>query len=158
MGRYRFPNESDGYRARRDELVELEKDLRARIEAVAQKRRELPPGGRLKEDYRFERVRDDGGLHEVPFEKLYSGREKASDPSSITMMNVFHKSADGIFHTWGSELVSHPMPDGSPRHVDMVWPYWNLLDMTPEGRGDRPVPIQNFEHAYFSRRFLAAGG
>jgi predicted dithiol-disulfide oxidoreductase (DUF899 family) len=22
-----------------------------------------------------------------------------------------------------------------PRHVDMLWPLWNLLDLTPEGRG-----------------------
>jgi predicted dithiol-disulfide oxidoreductase (DUF899 family) len=21
------------------------------------------------------------------------------------------------------------------RHVDLIWPVWNLLDMTPEGRG-----------------------
>src|SRR3989442_15172614 len=24
--------------------------------------------------------------------------------------------------------------DGSP-HVDLIWPLWNLLDFTPEGRG-----------------------
>ena len=60
MAQFRYPNESDEYRARRDELIELEKDLRARVDAVAKKRRELPLGGRLKEAYRFEHV-DNGG-------------------------------------------------------------------------------------------------
>jgi predicted dithiol-disulfide oxidoreductase (DUF899 family) len=22
-----------------------------------------------------------------------------------------------------------------PRHIGMIWPLWNLLDLTPEGRG-----------------------
>jgi predicted dithiol-disulfide oxidoreductase (DUF899 family) len=22
-----------------------------------------------------------------------------------------------------------------PRHVDSIWPIWNVLDMTPQGRG-----------------------
>ena len=71
MAGYRFPNESDDYRARRDELLELEKDLRAAVKSVAQRRRELPLGGRLKEDYRFERVGADGEVHEVAFEELF---------------------------------------------------------------------------------------
>lgn len=235
MEGYRFPNESDDYRARRNELLEMEMDLRGRVEAVAQKRRQLPLGGRLKESYRFERTGQEGRVHEVAFDALfgkhaslilytmmfgpdwdapcpsctslvdgfnanyypvsqrcamavvaaarpkqlhdwaqrrgwtlplysagkssyildYCGSGQASDPASITMMNVFRKTPDGIFHTWGSELVSHPVPNGDPRHVDMVWLYWNLLDLTPDGRGDRSVPIQDFEHAYFSKRFLA---
>ena len=24
---------------------------------------------------------------------------------------------------------------GQPRHADLTWPLWNLLDLTPEGRG-----------------------
>ena len=31
---------------------------------------------------------------------------------------------------------------------------WNLLDMTPEGRGELSIPIQNYEHAYFSKHVL----
>ena len=72
----------------------------------------------------------------------------------VTMMNAFKKTPDGVFHTWGSELVSHPMEGGHPRHVDSVWLYWNLLDMTSEGRPDRLTPIQNFEHSYFSKNVL----
>ena len=79
----------------------------------------------------------------------YFVREGASDSALVSMMNVFH--------TWGSELVSHPMENGHPHHVDIVWPFWNLLDMTPDGRGELPTPIQNYEHAYFSRHVLGGG-
>jgi predicted dithiol-disulfide oxidoreductase (DUF899 family) len=88
----------------------------------------------------------------------YFAREGADDPSLVSMMNCFRKTADGIFHTWGSEMVSHPMENGHPRHVDVVWLYWNLLDMTPDGRPDRSVPIQDYEHTYFSERVLGETG
>ena len=234
MTGFRFPNESDEYRARRDELLELEKDVRARIYAMAQKRQELPLGGELKADYRFERLGDDGEVREVAFADLfgehsslllysmmfgpdwdapcpsctslvdvfnasyypvsqrcamavvaaaqpeqlhgwakvrgwtlplysgakndyildYVGFEGASDPALAAMMNCFRKTSEGIFHHWGAELVAHPMENGHPRHVDVVWPYWNLLDMTPEGRGEGSVPSQDFVHEFFSRHVL----
>jgi predicted dithiol-disulfide oxidoreductase (DUF899 family) len=25
---------------------------------------------------------------------------------------------------------------GQPRHLDILWPLWNLLDLTPAGRRD----------------------
>lgn len=52
----RFPGESEAYRAARDELLRAEMDLRERMEAVAALRRQLPPGGRVKEDYTFDEV------------------------------------------------------------------------------------------------------
>jgi predicted dithiol-disulfide oxidoreductase (DUF899 family) len=66
----RFPAESDEYRRARDELLEAEIDLRRRTEAVAAKRRTLPPGGAVPEDYRFEEVADTGG--EVSFSELFA--------------------------------------------------------------------------------------
>ena len=48
----RFPNESDEYRAARDELLQAEMALRDQIEAVAALRRKLPLGG-VVEDYTF---------------------------------------------------------------------------------------------------------
>jgi predicted dithiol-disulfide oxidoreductase (DUF899 family) len=239
MAGYRFPNESDAYRARRDELLEMETRLRAQVDAVAEKRRELPLGGRLKEDYRFERIDEDGEVSEIAFADLfgehgslllytmmfgpdwdaacpsctslvdgfdacyypvsqrcamavvaaarpeqcrdwatfrgwssiplYSGTkssyildyfayEGAEDPALVSMMNAFRKTPEGVFHTWGSELVSHPKENGHPCHVDMVWPYWNLLDMIPEGRGEGSVPIQDYEHAYFTRNVYPGEG
>jgi predicted dithiol-disulfide oxidoreductase (DUF899 family) len=49
-----FPGESAEYRAARDRLLEREIELRRATEALAQARRELPPGGRIPEDYVFE--------------------------------------------------------------------------------------------------------
>jgi predicted dithiol-disulfide oxidoreductase (DUF899 family) len=35
-----------------------------------------------------------------------------------------------------AELRFAPRAEGEePRHVDAIWPIWNVLDMTPEGRG-----------------------
>ena len=78
----------------------------------------------------------------------------ADDPGQVSVMNVFRRRGDAIVHFWGSELVSHPMDNGHPRHVDMIWPLWNLMDLTPDGRGERMVPEQDFEHAYFSEHIL----
>ena len=50
----RFPGESEAYRAERDKLIAQEIKLRNHIEEVAAQRRDLPMGGRLKEDYVFE--------------------------------------------------------------------------------------------------------
>ena len=45
---------------------------------------------------------------------------------------------DGVIvHRYGTELMMvNAEPGQDPRHVDPVWPLWNLLDFTPEGRGD----------------------
>lgn len=50
----RFPNESEAYRRARSDLFAEEIELRRHIERVAQQRRELPPGGEVTKDYRFE--------------------------------------------------------------------------------------------------------
>ena len=54
------------------------------------------------------------------------------------MLNVFEKGSDGVIrHVWASELLYAPLEPGQdPRHIDMVWPLWNFLDLSPDGRGD----------------------
>jgi len=53
------------------------------------------------------------------------------------MANVFCKEGDLVRHVWGSELVFAPEDSGQHhRALDLVDPVWNLLDLTPEGRGD----------------------
>jgi predicted dithiol-disulfide oxidoreductase (DUF899 family) len=49
-----WPNEPDGYRAQRDELLRAETDLRRREEGVAAQRRALPLGGEVTGRYVFE--------------------------------------------------------------------------------------------------------
>jgi predicted dithiol-disulfide oxidoreductase (DUF899 family) len=54
----------------------------------------------------------------------------------IPILNVFVRDGDKLRHSWATELMFAPREEGEePRHVDSVWPIWNVLDMTPEGRG-----------------------
>jgi predicted dithiol-disulfide oxidoreductase (DUF899 family) len=227
----RFPGESDEYRRARDELLEAEIDLRRRTEAVAAKRRTLPPGGAVPEDYRFAEVADGGG--EVRFSELFEEDKDTlvvysfmfprwpsdsrpgpvgetgklplaetpcasctsildsldgaaahldqrlnlivvakSDPqrirtfadergwrnmrllssqnnaynrdyhaenaegNQIPILNVFVRDGEVFRHAWATELMFAPRDDGEDaRHVDSIWPVWNVLDMTPRGRG-----------------------
>jgi predicted dithiol-disulfide oxidoreductase (DUF899 family) len=51
-------------------------------------------------------------------------------------LNVFVRRSGKIHHFCHSELLLvPPEPGQNQRHVDMIWPLWNLLDFTPEGRG-----------------------
>lgn len=54
MSEPRYPNESREYRDARDALLKDEQELVDKIKAVAAKRRTLPLGGELKQDYDFE--------------------------------------------------------------------------------------------------------
>lgn len=56
--------------------------------------------------------------------------------AQLPMLNVFVRRDGAIFHTWASELYFAPNEPGqNPRHIDMIWPIWNVLDLSPEGRG-----------------------
>jgi len=37
-------------------------------------------------------------------------------------------------------LYAQSNPGQDPRHVDLIWPLWNLFDLTPEGRGTKWNP------------------
>jgi hypothetical protein len=37
---------------------------------------------------------------------------------------------------------------------DTVWPYWNLMDYTPEGRPDRLTPPQRFRSEFLEKNYL----
>jgi predicted dithiol-disulfide oxidoreductase (DUF899 family) len=57
----------------------------------------------------------------------------------MPMLNVFVRDGDQLRHTWATELMYAPREDGlEARHVDSIWPIWNVLDLTPEGRGNDP--------------------
>lgn len=59
----------------------------------------------------------------------------------IPALNVFVCRDGAICHFYQSELMFAPKEPGQdPRHVDMIWPLWNLFDYTPEGRGEKWQP------------------
>ena len=52
------------------------------------------------------------------------------------MINVFVQRDGAIHHFWASEMLEAPRQKGrDPRHIDLYWPLWQLLDLTPDGRG-----------------------
>jgi predicted dithiol-disulfide oxidoreductase (DUF899 family) len=216
MASIRFPNESPEYRAARDALTQAETELTRRIEAVAEQRRQLPPGGEVREDYVFtERTAGqsaegpprqvrlselfgghdtlllysfmfspdmsrpcqmctslldglDGGTPDLvqraafavvaksPIDRLRSfARERGwvnlrlvssagttynrdyhgeNEHEQLSRMNVFTRRGGIIRHLYATEQTP-AAPGWDDRHVDLIWPLWNLLDLTLEGRG-----------------------
>ncbi|MDP6604529.1 MAG: DUF899 family protein [Rhodospirillales bacterium] len=68
------------------------------------------------------------------------------DGDQIPALNVFRRSAGGIFHAWGAEMLYAPVDDGQHnRHIDIMWPLWNVLDLTAAGRGEDWFPATVYE-------------
>ena len=62
---------------------------------------------------------------------------KDGEEWDMPMLNVFRRDTTGVRHFWSSELLYVPAEPGQEyRHNDLIDPLWNLLDTTPEGRGD----------------------
>lgn len=60
---------------------------------------------------------------------------EAPDGSQFPMVNVFSRDGDTIRHRYATEMFFAPNePDQHPRHVDPIFPMWNVFDLTPEGR------------------------
>jgi predicted dithiol-disulfide oxidoreductase (DUF899 family) len=227
MGEPRYPNESREYREARDSLLKDEQELIDKTKTVAEKRRDLPPGGELKEDYVFQWATDgkvgesvkfselfgdkntlllysfmfgpnwdnpcpsctslmDGfdrtwyqvsrnaafvAIAKAPAEKIvawaqkrgwtqiplvsgfespyqadYKCRDGDDDDMQLPVMHVFTKQVGKIFHFWGTETMMN--------HVDTVWPYWNLMDFTPEGRPNLDTPPQKFRSKFLEDNYL----
>lgn len=108
----RFPNESDDYRSARNELLDAEIELRRAVESVAAKRRALPIGGEIPEDYVFEELSEDGDdVQEVRMSGLFSpGKHScdlqlhvwAQDESRVSVMHVDTDGLDGQCRTSNS--------------------------------------------------------
>ena len=217
----RFPGESTAYRTARNALLKDEMALRAQIEAVAAKRRTLPLGGAVPEDYVFDDLGANGKVTKVrlsdlfqpgkdtlivysymfgpkmaapcvsctsildgldgesehvnqrvnfvvvaksPIERIttlarergWSGLRLLSsanndynrdyqgeneDGDQLPSLNVFVKRNGRVHHFYHSELLFAPSARGQDgRHVDLIWPLWNLFDVTPDGRGTNWYP------------------
>ncbi|MEM1398711.1 MAG: DUF899 family protein [Pseudomonadota bacterium] len=66
---------------------------------------------------------------------------ESADGSQQPSCNVFVSTQAGIHHSYNTELFFAPAEPGQhPRHVDALWPLWNMFDLTPDGRGDNWFP------------------
>lgn len=68
------------------------------------------------------------------YNRDYHGESAAG--SQLPVLNVFTRRGGRIHHAYCTELLFAPGDPGqNSRHVDAIWPLWNLFDYTPEGRG-----------------------
>jgi len=68
------------------------------------------------------------------YNRDYQGESAEGEQQPI--LNVFVRDGEKFRHSWATELFFAPRDEGqASRHVDLMWPDWNILDMTPEGRG-----------------------
>jgi len=212
----RFPGESEAYRSAREQLLDDEIALRRNMETVAAKRRNLPLGGEVPQDYVFDEEQGqvrmsqlfspgkdtlviysymfgpqmakpcpfctsilDGLDGEAPHimqrvnlavaakspiarirefargrgwrnlrllssaNNSYNHDYHAEKPNGdqIPALNVFVRRDGRIHHFYNTELLYAPPEKGQDgRHVDLIWPLWNMFDLTPEGRGEKWGP------------------
>src|SRR3989442_1357345 len=74
MSELRYPNESREYRDARKSLLKDEQELVDKVKSVAERRRNLPPGGQLKEDYVFQWANDGKVGKSVKFSELFADK------------------------------------------------------------------------------------
>lgn len=135
-----YPNESAAYRAARNALLDEEIALRRQIEAVAAKRRALPPGGEIAEDYVFERI----GAHQRPatvrLSDLFAGK-----PSLILYSFMFGPDRDvpcpGCTHMLDSV-------DGGARYIDDRAPLY-IVAKSPIARLTEWARVRGWHHLTF---------
>jgi predicted dithiol-disulfide oxidoreductase (DUF899 family) len=149
----RFPGESDAYRAARDDLLRDEIALRRQTEAVAAKRRALPLGGLVPEDYEFAVVvttAGAGATHAMRLSELFRRGRNTLVVYSF-MLRTTDEAAVPVVHVdpgcVGRRSAAHHAAGQSRRRrkVVAVWPLWNVFDYTPDGRGTTWNPSLEYE-------------
>lgn len=75
----------------------------------------------------------------------YNAQPGETSKSLMPLMNAFQKVGDEIHHFWASELLWTPMQSGHPRHIDIAWSVWGLLDMTRSGRHPEKTPQLRYQ-------------
>lgn len=147
----RFPHESDEYRSARTALLAEEIELRRHIERVAQMRRTLPAGGRVKNTYRFQ---GENGL--ASFEDLFGDKEtlvvycwmygtdrERPCPMCTSQLSAWDGEAPDIMQRVGLAVVARSPID-------------RLLAFRKE-RGWRHLPVYSDLTDEFSRDYHSAG-
>ncbi len=84
----RFPGETDTYRSTRNALLAEEQSLRDKMEQVARRRRDLPLGGAVPEDYVFEEWMH-GRIHRTKLSDLF-----APNKSSLILYSFMYGPND----------------------------------------------------------------
>ena len=106
--------------AQRVNLVVVAKSPIQRIRAIA-----------LERGWRNLRLLSSAGNS---YNRDYHGEDAKG--SQLPALNVFTRRGGKIYHAYCTELLFvAPERGQNGRHVDMIWPLWNLFDYTPEGRG-----------------------
>jgi len=81
---------------------------------------------------------------ENTYNRDYHGEN--DEGAQMPMMNVFVQPDGKTRHFYGSEMLYAPEEKGqNARHIDMMWPLWNVLDLTPEGRGTDWYPKLDYQ-------------
>ena len=78
------------------------------------------------------------------YNRDYHGENEKED--QLPSLNVFVRRNGKIHHFYHTELLFAPSEAGQDgRHVDLIWPIWNVLDYTPEGRGTDWYPKLSYD-------------
>jgi len=81
---------------------------------------------------------------ENTYNRDYHGEN--DEGAQMPMMNVFVQRDGKTRHFYGSEMLYAPEEQGqNARHIDMMWQLWNVLDLTPEGRGTDWYPKLDYQ-------------
>lgn len=216
-----IPNETAKYRAARNELLQMEANLRQQVSSLAAARAALPLGGEVAQNYTFSAIQDgkvvdrtmsdlfgdhtslmiysfmygpddtapcpmctsfldslNGAAHHIaqrtalaivtsaPIETSAAFCEQrgwdqlqmisssgntynrdyfgeSQDGAQLPICTVFQKHQNKMHHFWSSELFFAKL-EGQPRHVDTIWPLWNVFDLLPQGRGSDWYPALDY--------------
>jgi len=137
-----FPNESDDYRRARDALLAEEIELRRHLERVAGQRRQLPPGGEVKKDYRFEGEQGAKTLAQLFGEKdtlvvynyMFGPQRKQPCPMCTSLMSSWESHAPDIEQRVGFAMVARS-PIGRLIEAKKARG-WKNLKVYSDGSGD----------------------
>jgi len=78
------------------------------------------------------------------YSKAYFGL--LPDGSEVPAFNVFTRRNGAPHHFWSGEMTGQSADPGQdPRGAPDLSPLWNVLDMTPEGRGGDWYPSLNYQ-------------
>jgi predicted dithiol-disulfide oxidoreductase (DUF899 family) len=167
------PGESAEYRVARDRLLDQEVELRRAMEAVAEARRRLPPGGVVPQDYVFQAQGPDGAPAQVRLSELFAPGKN----SLLIYSMMFPRAADDNSpgppggHTALLPLAEGPCPsctalldqlDGAAghvsQHVNLVVaakaPLERVLTFAAE-RGWRRLRLLSSAESTYNRDYLA---